>query len=68
MKKISSLLLSVLMLTACYEDLGNYDYKLDSMNEITSVTFTPSIVMSASGNVIEVQQALDENDRLRRRL
>lgn len=66
MKKISSLLLSVLMLTACYEDLGNYDYKLDLMNEITSVTFTPSIVMSASGNVIEVQQALDENDRLRR--
>lgn len=66
MKKISSLLLSVLMLTGCYEDLGNYDYKLGSMNEITSVTFTPSIVKSASGNVIEVQQALDENDRLRR--
>ena len=66
MKKISSLLLSVLLLAGCYADLGNYDYTLDTMNEITSVTFTPSVVKSASGNVIEVQQALDENDRTRR--
>ncbi len=66
MKKILSFLFFVLLLAGCYQDLGNYDYNLDSMNEITSVTFTPSIVKSASGDVIEVQQALDENDRKRR--
>ena len=66
MKKISSLLLLVLLLAGCYEDLGNYDYTLDSMNEITAVTFTPSVVRSASGDVIEVQQALDESDTRRR--
>ena len=66
MKKISLLILSVFMLAGCYEDKGNYDYRLDSMNEILSVTFSPSVAMSANGNVIEVQQALDENDRTRR--
>ena len=66
MKKISSLLLLVLLLAGCYEDLGNYDYTLDSMNEITAVTFTPSVVRSASGDIIEVQQALDESDTRRR--
>ena len=62
MKKISSFLLFVLFLSGCYQDLGNYEYKLDSMNEITSATFTPSV----ANDIIEVQQALDENDRLRR--
>ena len=66
MKKISSFLLLVLLLAGCYEDLGNYDYTLDSMNEITAVTFTPSVVRSASGDIIEVQQALDESDTRRR--
>ena len=42
MKKILSFLLFVPLLSACYQDLGNYDYKLDTMNEITSVSFTPS--------------------------
>ena len=54
------------LLTACYEDKGNYDYTLDSMNEILSVTFSPSVVMTADGEVIEVQQALDESSRTRR--
>ena len=66
MKKILSFLLLVPLLSACYEDLGNYDYTLDSMNEIKSVTFTPSVVRSASGDIIEVQQALDESNRHRR--
>ena len=66
MKKILSFLLFVPLLSACYEDLGNYDYTLDSMNEITAVTFTPSVVRSASGDIIEVQQALDESDTRRR--
>lgn len=65
-KKISSIILSALLLAGCYSDKGNYDYALDTMNEITSVTFTPSVVMSAEGNVIEVQQALEEDDRTRR--
>ena len=66
MKKISSLLSFVLLLTACYEDKGNYDYTLDSMNEILSVTFTPSVVKAVDGDVIEVQQALEEDSRTRR--
>lgn len=66
MKKISLFLLLPFLLTACYEDKGNYDYTLDSMNEILSVAFSPSVVMTADGEVIEVQQALDENSRTRR--
>ena len=64
MKKISSLVLSLLLFAGCYEDLGNYDYTLDSMNEILSVTFSPAVVKTADGNVIEVQQALEEDGRL----
>ena len=66
MKKISSLLLFAFLLASCYEDKGNYDYKLDSMNTISSVTFSPSVTVSAEGNTIEVQQALDEEDKTRR--
>ncbi len=66
MKKISSLLLFAFLLAGCYEDKGNYDYKLDSMNTISSVTFSPSIAVTAEGNTIEVQQALDEEDKTRR--
>ena len=64
MKKISSLVLSLLLLAGCYEDLGNYDYTLDSMNEILAVTFSPAVVKTAEGNVIEVQQALEEDSRV----
>ncbi len=66
MKKISSLLLFVLVLAGCYDDKGNYDYTLDSMNKIMSVTFSPSVVKSAEGDVIEVQQALEEENSTRR--
>lgn len=66
MKKISSLILFALILAGCYEDKGNYDYSLDTMNEIKSVTFSPSIVQAVEGNVIEVQQALEESSRTRR--
>lgn len=66
MKKISSLILFALLLAGCYEDKGNYDYSLDTMNEIKSVTFSPSIVQAVEGNVIEVQQALEESSRTRR--
>lgn len=53
-------------MTGCYEDKGNYDYTLDTMNNITSVTFTPSLAETAEGFVIEVQQALSEEDNVRR--
>lgn len=66
MKKITSLLLFVLLLTGCYKDKGNYEYTLDSMNEILSVAFSPEVVVTADGDVIEVQQALDEDDCIRR--
>ena len=66
MKKISSLILFALVLAGCYEDKGNYDYSLGTMNEIKSVTFSPSIVQAVEGNVIEVQQALEESSRTRR--
>ena len=66
MKKILSFLLFVPLLSACYQNLGNYEYTLDTMNEIISVSFTPSVTKSAGGDIIEVQQALDENDRHRR--
>lgn len=66
MKKILLILLFGLLGASCYQDLGNYDYKLDSMNEITSVTFSPSLIETAGGEIIEVQQALDESDRRRR--
>ncbi|MBR3916343.1 MAG: hypothetical protein IKJ49_04280, partial [Bacteroidaceae bacterium] len=66
MKKISSLLLTLTVLAGCYEDKGNYDYSLDSMNKINSVTFVPSVVMTAEGDVIEVQQALEEDNCTRR--
>ena len=66
MKKIIYSLIFAAALSSCYEDKGNYDYKFDSMNEITSVTFSPSIIETAEGKVIEIQQALDEEDTHRR--
>ena len=66
MKKITIFFLLTLLWAGCYEDKGNYDYTLDSMNEILFVTFSPSVVMTAEGEVIEVQQALDEESRTRR--
>lgn len=66
MKKITSLLLLAFLLAECYEDKGNYDYTLGTMNEIVSVTFTPSVSQGAEGSVIEVQQALDSASTTRR--
>ena len=66
MKKIIYSFLLAGLLGSCYEDKGNYEYTLDSMNEITSVTFLPEIAETAEGKVIEVQQALSEDDTKRR--
>ena len=61
MKKIASFLLLALALTGCYKDKGNYEYTLDTMNEILSVNFYPAV----ENKVIEVQQALTEDDTIR---
>ena len=61
-KNIFKMLLVAVLLSGCYEDKGNYDYTLDSMNEITNVKFTPEIIETSVGKVIEVRQALTEND------
>ncbi|MBR4312250.1 MAG: hypothetical protein IKT86_02790 [Bacteroidaceae bacterium] len=66
MKKITAILSLALLMVSCYKDQGNYDYTLGSMNEILSVTFSPSVVKTAEGEVIEVQQALDEKSSSRR--
>lgn len=68
-RKIKNILLFVLSLffvAGCYEDKGNYNYSLDSMNEIVTVAFSPSVVSSVGGDIIEVQQALEEDNRTRR--
>lgn len=62
MKNIFKALMLAVVLNGCYEDKGNYEYTLDSMNDITSVKFTPAIVETASGKVIEVRQAMTEKD------
>ena len=66
MKKTLYTILVASLLTACYEDKGNYDYALDQMNEITNVRFTPGAVETIDGKTIEVQQPLSENDRVKR--
>lgn len=66
MKKTLYTILVASLLTACYEDKGNYDYALDQMNEITNVRFTPGAVETIDGQTIEVQQPLSENDRVKR--
>ena len=66
MKKIPPYLLLALALAGCYQDKGNYEYTLDSMNEIQSVTFSPPLTTAIGGSIIEVQQALDEDSTTRR--
>ena len=43
MKNIIYVAMSALLLTSCYEDKGNYDYRFDSMNQvdISNVSYQP---------------------------
>lgn len=66
MKKTLYTILVASLLTACYEDKGNYDYTFEQMNEITNVQFNPGVVETIDGKTIEVQQPLSENDRVKR--
>ena len=55
--------MSALLLTSCYEDKGNYDYRFDSMNQvdISNVSYQPEAYEGMSGKVIEVQLPLTED-------
>lgn len=55
--------MSALLLTSCYEDKGNYDYRFDSMNQvdISNVSYQPEAYEGVSGKVIEVQMPLTED-------
>lgn len=66
MKKIFVTLLFAGLLCACYEDKGNYNYKLDDMNDMRSLSFTPSITKGIEGSIIEVQKPLTEDETVRR--
>ena len=66
MKKIFVTLLFAGLLCACYEDKGNYNYKLDDMNDMRSLSFTPSITKGIEGGIIEVQKPLTEDETVRR--
>ena len=63
MKNIMYVAMSALLLTSCYEDKGNYDYRFDSMNEvdISNVSYQPEAYDGLSGKVIEVQMPLAED-------
>lgn len=61
MRRILWITTLVLLVTSCYKDKGNYDYSLDEMNKIESVTFTPESVIGMEGQVIELQQPLNES-------
>ena len=63
MKNIIYVAMSALLLTSCYEDKGNYDYRFDSMNQvdISNVSYQPEAYEGVSGKVIEVQLALTED-------
>ena len=66
MKKTLYTLLVASLLTACYEDKGNYDYNFSELNEITKVTFSPATVETIDGKTIELQQPLNESETTKR--
>jgi len=63
MKNIIYVAMSALLLTSCYEDKGNYDYRFDSMNkvDIENIAYSPEAYEGMSGKVIEVQMPLTED-------
>ena len=55
-----------LLLAACYQDKGNYEYAFGTMNSIDSVWFTPGATEQLEGLTIEFTQPLTEADTLQR--
>ena len=66
MKKILFSLAVASLLTGCYKDEGNYDYSLNEMNEIKSISYIPAGVQGMHGYTVELQQPLNESERVRR--
>lgn len=59
MKKIITTIASLLTLTACYRDLGNYDYTFDKMDEIEDVTLVPEPGEDPNGDwILEFTQPM----------
>lgn len=59
MKKIITIITALLTLTACYRDLGNYDYAFDSMDKIEEVILFPEPGLDPNGDwVLEFTQPL----------
>ena len=60
MKKAIISIMVLGTLSGCYKDKGSYDYHLDQMNEIKTVSFIPATVNTIAGKTIELQQPLNE--------
>lgn len=60
MKKAIISIMVLSTLSGCYKDKGSYDYHLDQMNEIKTVSFIPATVNTIAGKTIELQQPLNE--------
>lgn len=59
MKKIITTIATLLTLTACYRDLGDYNYSFDKMDEIEDVTLSPEPDVDPSGDwVLEFTQPM----------
>lgn len=52
MKKIITTIATLLTLTACYRDLGNYDYAFDKMDQIEEVKLFPEPSLDPNGDWI----------------
>lgn len=52
MKKIITTIATLLTLTACYRDLGNYDYTFDKMDQIEEVKLFPEPSLDPNGDWI----------------
>ncbi|MGP1480332.1 MAG: PKD-like family lipoprotein [Hoylesella enoeca] len=60
------LMASIVVLSSCYEDKGNYDYSFDRMNSIDTLVFSPAAVETLNGQTIEFTQPLTEADTHKR--
>lgn len=59
MKRILTAIATILTFTACYRDLGNYDYKFDQMDEIEDVTLIPEPDEDMNGDwIVEFTQPM----------
>ena len=60
------LVTSIVALSSCYGDKGNYVYNFDEMNSIDSLEFTPASVETLNGQTIEFTQPLTADEAQKR--